>query len=626
MNRIHQLKNDVEMREITDQIDTIEENKDDPTRMFAAVRILQNHSRKDPLLLDKKDGGKTSNDEDHAEIITEYFRGLFEVITAEPFPDIPPMPMKQKFTPAEIKKAIKKLKNNKAAGIDDLQAEQLKYGPNIIACEIADILNECASTGKHPKEIKLGVLCAIQKPGKPLGPCKSQRPIVLLSMLRKILAIIMLDRVGDKIRRKIPPSQAAYGKGRSTTEHVMAVKLLAEKAITSADYEIFILMKDMSRAFDTVNRKTLMTDLQSVLDPDELHIAKLLLKDVSLTVRCGSVYGEQFKTTIGTPQGDCLSPILFILYLANALRDNHSLPDLNEHSYSKTSHKNPTKNQTDQTFTNIDMQYADDINNITQNYDKILELKKSIPPKLERRELITNPTKDEEFKISRSPYNPAECVNCEECKRCMKCNRCKECPYCKSWKSCKILGSLIDTDTDIKRRKGLALDAIRKLDHYWKNNRTSIKTKLRIFNALIGSIFLYNSYLWAMNSSREGAIDAFQRRLLRHAINIKWPRKISNEALQDLTKQTPWSQTIAQRRLTWFGHMMRLPENTPVKIALKEAEVPVKLPRGRPKTTWMSCMKTQLKDDLGMDWEEAKRTASDRDLWKLELRRIRPRS
>ena len=33
----------------------------------------------------------------------------------------------------------------------------------------------------------------------------------------------------------------------------------------------------MIRAFDTVNRRIMMEDLKQVLDPDELHIAKLLL-------------------------------------------------------------------------------------------------------------------------------------------------------------------------------------------------------------------------------------------------------------------------------------------------------------------------------------------------------------
>ena len=279
---------------------------------------------------------------------------------------------------------------------------------------------------------------------------------------------------------------------------------------------------------------------------------------------------------------------------------------------------NTTKKEEEVTFSSIDMQYADDINYITQNYGRIQDHKEEVPPKLEARDLITNPTKDEEFKVQRK-YDPAECSNCSPCKRCMKCKSCKQCIYCKDWKKCKVLGSMLDTDTDIKRRKALALDAMRSLDYYWKSKRRSAATKMRIFDALVSSIFLYNSYLWAMNQTRNGAIDSFQRRLLRHALNLKWPKKISNEHLYNLTKATPWSETIKSRRLSWFGHMMRLPETTPVRIALKEAQKEVKLPRGRPKTTWLSCMKNQL-SDIGLSWEQATELAGDRAGWRERIR------
>ena len=61
---------------------------------------------------------------------------------------------------------------------------------------------------------------------------------------------------------------------------------------------------DMSKAFDKVNRKILL-----------VHLLKLLLDNVELTVRCGSTEGIHFKTNRGVPQGDCLSPNFFILYL-----------------------------------------------------------------------------------------------------------------------------------------------------------------------------------------------------------------------------------------------------------------------------------------------------------------------
>ena len=87
-------------------------------------------------------------------------------------------------------------------------------------------------------------------------------------MLRKILAICLIRRIGGKVERHIPHSQAAYQKGRSTTEHVFAYKILAEKAITSAGYDTHILLMDMSKAFDTIDRNKLMDIMRNILEPE----------------------------------------------------------------------------------------------------------------------------------------------------------------------------------------------------------------------------------------------------------------------------------------------------------------------------------------------------------------------
>ena len=78
-------------------------------------------------------------------------------------------------------------------------------------------------------------------------------------------------RINERVREHIiPQSQAAYSEGRSTTELVFAFKLLAEKAITSENYEINLLMLDMSKAFDTIQRGTLFEDLKEILEPDRI--------------------------------------------------------------------------------------------------------------------------------------------------------------------------------------------------------------------------------------------------------------------------------------------------------------------------------------------------------------------
>ncbi len=166
---------------------------------------------------------------------------------------------------------------------------------------------------------------------------------------------------------------------------------MAEKAITSENYEIYILMMDMSRAFDTVNRKLLMQDLTTILEEDELHMIKILLENVSLVVRCGNSLGEEFITDMGSPQGDCISPILFTLYLAKALSEEEEedtsleikpadhmycwvsqtpapTNTSHDHQYSHFNHRNTMKNEFEENLENLELQYADDINYMCENY------------------------------------------------------------------------------------------------------------------------------------------------------------------------------------------------------------------------------------------------------------------
>ena len=78
----------------------------------------------------------------------------------------------------------------------------------------------------------------------------------------------------------------------------------------------------MSKAVDTVCRSKLLTDLQDVLEPDEMHMMAVLINDVVLTVKVGKELGEKIKTEVGIAQGDCLSAVLFIFCLAKSLTPN----------------------------------------------------------------------------------------------------------------------------------------------------------------------------------------------------------------------------------------------------------------------------------------------------------------
>ena len=49
-----------------------------------------------------------------------------------------------------------------------------------------------------------------------------------------------------------------------------------------------------------------------------------------------------------------------------------------------------------------------------------------------------------------------------------------------------------------------------------------------------------------------------------------------------------------ERRLNWYGHVLRLPDNTPANIALREVRIYVKKPRGGQKLTWIKMFEKNL--------------------------------
>ena len=169
MKEINKRIGEIEETRIINEIETIENSKDDSYRMFNASKNLARKKPKESIVVDTREG-KTSNDDEAIKIVTTFFEKTFNAENQKPIPRLTPTEMVNPFTDAEVEKAIKSLKNNKSTGCDNISAEQLKHGPYIINKHIADILNNIAKTGEYPIEMKKGILIPLPKPGKPKGP------------------------------------------------------------------------------------------------------------------------------------------------------------------------------------------------------------------------------------------------------------------------------------------------------------------------------------------------------------------------------------------------------------------------------------------------------------------------
>ena len=75
-------------------------------------------------------------------------------------------PLKNKFTGKEVKNAVRKMKNQKAAGDDMISAELLKYAPDEIYDNIAAEYNNVLENHKNDIDFGLSILLPTQKSKK----------------------------------------------------------------------------------------------------------------------------------------------------------------------------------------------------------------------------------------------------------------------------------------------------------------------------------------------------------------------------------------------------------------------------------------------------------------------------
>ena len=85
--------------------------------------------------------------------------------------------------------------------------------------------------------------------------------------------------------------------------------------------EIHVTSVGMSSAFDTISRSQLINTCETFFEQDDVTLIKYLLTNTKMMIKIDNRFGNCFSTSIGSPQGDNLSPILFSIYLKEALKN-----------------------------------------------------------------------------------------------------------------------------------------------------------------------------------------------------------------------------------------------------------------------------------------------------------------
>ena len=86
----------------------------------------------------------------------------------------------------ETAKAIQALKNNKAAGLDQISAELLKHGGHRTVASLTDLMSNCWQDESVPEEWRKGTIVKLPNKGE-TSDCNNWRGITLLSVPGSLL-------------------------------------------------------------------------------------------------------------------------------------------------------------------------------------------------------------------------------------------------------------------------------------------------------------------------------------------------------------------------------------------------------------------------------------------------------
>lgn len=218
------------------------------------------------------------------------------------------------FTIEELEAAMHCMKDNKAAGLDDIRVEQIKrFGPDTKKW-ILKLLNNCLSSRQIPKIWRKAKIVALLKPGKAPTDPKNFRPVSLLCHLYKMLERMILNRVAEPIDYTLIKEQAGFRPGKSCCGQVLNLTQHIENGYERRQLT-GVAFIDLTAAYDTVNHNKLVRKIYNITkDYRLMQFIQCLLQNRRFFVTVNNKKSRWRTQKNGLPQGSVLAPLLYNIY------------------------------------------------------------------------------------------------------------------------------------------------------------------------------------------------------------------------------------------------------------------------------------------------------------------------
>jgi hypothetical protein len=267
------------------------------------------------------------------------------------------------FTTKELKLCLRDINNTAAPGIDQTPAGLYKFAilnaskEEQAATRILLAITQALYDAKGTHQVNKTLLCKplFKKRGNKL--LNNIRPIALQNAVAKIPSKMLAARLTDDLHRlqALHPANEGFLKYRNTSNAINTVLNTWEDAKEN-NKACYCISFDISKAYDKLRWFTIEDGLTRLSIPDKfVHYALGKMQGSTFTIKTRYGLTPEFEIERSCPQGDPLSPLLFVIAMDLLQVGLHDNP-LPKHA----AHKKNGYAQQGSTEQIADKSYADD--------------------------------------------------------------------------------------------------------------------------------------------------------------------------------------------------------------------------------------------------------------------------